>query len=90
MQLRPKDGSNIRWRNFVKLSCDHELVRVHKDKDETAVVLYSGGTTGTPKGIALTNYNFNALSAQIIATNPMYRVGDTMLAAMPLFHGSCR
>ena len=83
----PKDGSNIMWRNFIKLGHGKELVRVHKDKDETAVVLYSGGTTGTPKGIALTNYNFNALSAQIGATNPMYRVGDTMLAAMPLFHG---
>ena len=31
----PKDGSNIRWRNFIKLSRDHELIRVHKDKDET-------------------------------------------------------
>ena len=83
----PKDGSNIMWKNFIRLANGHELIRVHKDKDETAVVLYSGGTTGTPKGIALTNYNFNALCAQIIATNPMYRVGDTMLAAMPLFHG---
>ena len=83
----PKDGSNIMWRNFIKLAQGKELVRVHKDKEETAVVLYSGGTTGTPKGIALTNYNFNALSAQIVATNPMFRVGDTMLAAMPLFHG---
>ena len=83
----PKDGTNLSWRNFIKLGHGHQLVRVKKDKDETAVVLYSGGTTGTPKGIALTNLNFNALAAQIVATNPMYRVGDTMLAAMPLFHG---
>ena len=83
----PKDGSNIKWKNFIKLAHNKELVRAHKDKDDTAVVLYSGGTTGTPKGIALTNFNFNALSAQIVATNPMYRVGDSMLAAMPLFHG---
>ena len=83
----PKDGSAILWRNFIKNGHGHELVRVHKDKDETAVVLYSGGTTGTSKGIALTNFNMNALAAQILATNPMFRVGDTMLAAMPLFHG---
>ena len=49
--------------------------------------MYSGGTTGTTKGIELTNLNFNALGAQIIATNPMFRPGDVMLAAMPVFHG---
>ena len=35
----------------------------------------------------LTNLNFNALAAQIVATNPMFRPGDRMLSAMPLFHG---
>ena len=35
----------------------------------------------------LTNKNFNALAAQITATNPMFRPGDRMLAAMPIFHG---
>ena len=35
----------------------------------------------------LTNRNFNALGQQIVATNPMFRPGDKMLAAMPLFHG---
>ncbi len=55
--------------------------------DDTAVILYSGGTTGTTKGIELTNKNFNALSAQIVGVNPMFRPGDKMLAAMPTFHG---
>ncbi|HAK58615.1 MAG TPA: AMP-dependent synthetase, partial [Lachnospiraceae bacterium] len=43
--------------------------------------------TGTTKGIILTNQNFNALSSQVVAANPMFRPGDKMLAAMPLFHG---
>ena len=51
------------------------------------MILYSGGTTGTTKGILLTNRNFNALARQIAATNPMFRPGDKMLSAMPLFHG---
>lgn len=55
--------------------------------EDPAVILYSGGTTGTMKGILLSNLNFNALSQQIIATNPMFRPGDKMLAVMPIFHG---
>ncbi|MCD8001314.1 MAG: AMP-binding protein, partial [Oscillospiraceae bacterium] len=61
--------------------------KVPRGGDDPAVILYSGGTTGTTKGIVLTNRNFNALAEQIIATNPMFRPGDKMLAAMPLFHG---
>ncbi|MBQ2306429.1 MAG: AMP-binding protein, partial [Clostridia bacterium] len=58
----------------------------HGDNDP-AVILYSGGTTGTTKGIVLTNRNFNALSQQVCAANPMFDPGDRMLAAMPIFHG---
>ena len=61
--------------------------RVDRKGDDPAVILYSGGTTGTTKGIVLTNKNFNALGQQVVAANPMFRVGDKMLAAMPLFHG---
>ena len=39
------------------------------------------------KGILLSNLNFNALAAQIVATNPMFKPGDKMLAVMPIFHG---
>mgnify|MGYP002421894551 CR=1 FL=1 len=39
------------------------------------------------KGILLSNRNFNALAAQIIATNPFFRPGHKMLAIMPMFHG---
>ena len=55
--------------------------------EDPAVILYSGGTTGTTKGIVLTNLNFNALGQQVLAANPIFSVGDKMLAAMPLFHG---
>ncbi|MCI8608713.1 MAG: acyl--CoA ligase [Firmicutes bacterium] len=54
---------------------------------DPAVILYSGGTTGTMKGILLSNLNFNALGQQILATNPMFKPGDKMLAVMPIFHG---
>lgn len=84
----PKDAPVIRWSDFLARSKQcffNYKADVHYD--DPAVILYSGGTTGTTKGIVLTNLNFNALGQQVIAANPMFRVGDRMLAAMPLFHG---
>ena len=84
----PDDAPVIRWRDFLHLSrhCFYNY-KVERKGDDPAVILYSGGTTGTTKGILLSNKNFNALGQQVIAANPMFRVGDKMLAAMPLFHG---
>ena len=88
IQKIPEDAPVIRWKEFLNLSkaCFYKF-RVDRKGDDPAVILYSGGTTGTTKGIVLTNKNFNALGQQVLATNPMYRIGDKMLAAMPLFHG---
>ena len=77
----------ISWKQFIK---DGEGVidyRVPRRPTQGAAILYSGGTTGTTKGILLSNLNFNALGMQIIATNPMFKPGDKMLAIMPMFHG---
>ena len=84
----PADAPVILWDEFMRLgkACFWNY-KVKRGADDPAAILYSGGTTGTTKGILLTNLNFNALGQQIIATNPMFRVGDKMLSAMPLFHG---
>ena len=84
----PEDAPVIRWDEFMKLSkCCFYNYKVSRASEDPAVILYSGGTTGTTKGIVLTNKNFNALGQQVIAANPMFRPGDKMLAAMPIFHG---
>ena len=84
----PKDAPVILWKDFIRMSkyCFYNY-KVERRSDAPAVILYSGGTTGTTKGIVLSNKNFNALGQQVIATNPMFRPGDKMLAAMPVFHG---
>lgn len=84
----PKDAPVIRWDTFMRLgrACSWNY-KVERKSADPAVILYSGGTTGKTKGIVLSNLNFNALSCQVVAANPMYRPGDKMLAAMPLFHG---
>ena len=84
----PEDGSYITWKQFIangkQFTGDPRVKRVG---EQPAVILYSGGTTGVTKGILLSNLNFNALGAQIIATNPIFTVGDKMLSIMPMFHG---
>ena len=88
IQKIPDDAPVIRWNEFLRMGkhCFYNY-KVKRTGSDPAVILYSGGTTDTTKGILLSNRNFNALGQQVIAANPMFRVGDKMLAAMPLFHG---
>ena len=84
----PKDAPILYWNDFMRLGKQFSgAYRIDKEPDDPAVILYSGGTTGIMKGILLSNLNFNALAAQVLATNPMFRPGDKMLAVMPMFHG---
>lgn len=83
----PKDAPVLFWQEFLRLGAKEAPHRAARRGEDTAVILYSGGTTGTTKGILLTNKNFNALGQQVIAANPIFEIGDKMLAAMPIFHG---
>ena len=84
----PADAPVVRWKDFLnKGKSVTGKYAVKRAAEDPAVILYSGGTTGTTKGIVLTNLNFNALSQQVIGANQMFRPGDKMLAAMPIFHG---
>jgi len=76
-----------KWTNFILLADSVDIVDTVKYSD-IAAILYSGGTTGAPKGILLSNFNFNALAAQTIAHGgPDIDSNDSMLAVLPMFHG---
>jgi long-chain acyl-CoA synthetase len=84
----PSDAPVVFWNDFLRGGRKyHWKYRVERKKDDPAVILYSGGTTGITKGILLSNYNFNALACQILAANPIHEPGDRMLCVMPIFHG---
>ena len=88
LKSRPKKVENtVSYRDFMASGKGVTLPAVCTFAKDDAAILYSGGTTGTSKGIMLTNNNFNAVAIQVIATNPMYAPGDKMLAVLPLFHG---
>lgn len=82
------DRNIISWPDFLGLAkCFDGEITYEGKGDDDAVVLFSGGTTGTSKGILLTNLNFNALAMQTIASAECYETGDTILSIMPVFHG---
>ncbi len=54
---------------------------------DIALLQYTGGTTGVPKGAMLTHRNLVANAAQSIAWVPMLHAGEeTVYAVLPLFH----
>lgn len=84
----PQSNLSTPWKQFFALgSPDGESENLHLCGDDTAAILYSGGTSGYPKGIELTNLNFNALAMQSFVACGCLKEKDTVLAIMPIFHG---
>lgn len=89
-KIKPIDKNEpiVYWKDFYN---NHKWIKGYSwpkiKSDEICAILYSGGTTGTNKGILLTNLNFNALSSQILEMNKSFVPGDVFLAVMPIFHG---
>lgn len=76
------------WSDFLKAGDVYAgTVKREQAAHDTAAILYSGGTTGTTKGILLSNLNFNALGLQTAAAGNCLVVGHKMLSIMPIFHG---
>ena len=76
------------WADMVAAGKNTPLPPDEGKFDDCGAILYSGGTTGTNKGIMLSNLNFNALGLQTIAASGFGSVaGMKMLSIMPVFHG---
>lgn len=85
----PNTDHAVLWKTFLKKGYKiASLPEPEYHPSRTAVILYSGGTSGTPKGICLSDLNFNACAMQAReAIGQEFRTGLKMLSCMPCFHG---
>ncbi len=83
-----KDKRFIFWKDFINngKNCKKKNTYIGH-KDDPAVMLHSGGTTGSPKAIVLSNTNFIVLVEQARIFLEDLEKKDKILSIMPIFHG---
>jgi len=61
----PVDSMLMNWKQFIGLGHDVTVAPVKKDSSTMAIISHTGGTTGEPKGVMLSDSNINALMWQL-------------------------
>ncbi len=78
--------SRVRWWKSLVRAATADAPRANASTDDPAAILFSGGTTGTPKGVVLSNRNFIAQGMAAASWVGMSGA-DSILAVLPIFHG---
>jgi len=77
-------GGDLELRQLMEMGTG-SFKALDRDRTETAAVLYTGGTTGTPKGVMLTHENIN-VSAHNVAFSERSTEADRALCFLPFNH----
>lgn len=79
----PRRADVIDWAGIIRLP---PLPESPVDPQALALLQYTGGTTGVPKGAMLTHQNLSANARQIVSIDPHRGERDVIMGALPLFH----
>ena len=82
---KPDDARIIAFSKLIANDGRHTAATIDPEQD-VALIQYTGGTTGTPKGAMLTHHNLSANARQVNAIDPEPGLPDRILGALPLFH----
>ena len=81
----PNDNLHIKWNDFVDIGKENEPVIVSYNKNTPCVIVHTGGTTGVPKGVMLSDDNMNAAALQAYRCGFDFRREHNWLNIMPPF-----
>ena len=80
----PQAANVLRWEALLG-KCPPTPVTLDPETD-LALLQYTGGTTGVPKGAMLTHQNITANARQVVAIDPQIGQRDVIMGVLPLFH----
>lgn len=84
LNMKLEEGM-LTWHEFLNYGVSEDTY-VKRDPNSPAAIIYSGGTTGKPKGIIISNANFNAMALQTASVCKYISPGYSVLSALPIFH----
>lgn len=87
VRLPANDSRVVLWEDFIANSYFYQG-NYHEERsgEDPAIIMYSGGTTGAPKAVLLSNLNVNAESVCDGTVIRQVVPGATVLSILPLFH----
>lgn len=87
VRLPANDSRVVLWEDFIANSYFYQG-NYHEERgaEDLAVIMYSGGTTGAPKAVMLSNGNINTETTCIGPMIQQITPGATVLSILPLFH----
>ena len=81
-----KYKSNVlHWKQFLEGGEGQSTAAEPYDPGHACVVVHTGGTTGSPKGVMLTDNSFNAIAQQFSAYDTLFQKGQKLMNIMPPF-----
>ena len=85
-QIKDIENQVLSYTSFIKkFAGNGHAIKYEWKKDIPAVLVYTSGTTGEPKGVVLTNDNINAIAFQYRYSGLKFGSGETILTFMPPF-----
>ena len=81
----PYSDKVIKWKDFISGGKDTRYVEAPYRGDALVAITYTGGTTGFPKGVMITNDSMNAVGMNFIHCDVFHEDGDRFLGIIPIF-----